>query len=102
MTKKNLGKSMWNATKTTASIAVGVGAVVVTESICAAYAPAEAASTVAKVAYKVGTKGVSMVTGAVATDLANQEINVLEERAKLSLSIIKKSEKKDETKEVTE
>lgn len=96
MTKKNIGKVAWNVTKAGVSLGVGVGTVIVTEAICTAYAPAEAASTVMKVAYKVGTRGVSMVTGAVAADLAKQELDTVESRMVTILS------KKSETKQIEE
>ena len=94
--KKETGNKVWNFMKDAISVGVGVGTGVVTTAICTAYAPGEAASMAVKVAFKAGTYGLSTVTGAVAKDLARQEIEELERGIRLNI-LARNQEKKTES-----
>lgn len=81
MDKKELGKKAWEKTKKGISYGVGLGTGLVTTSICLAFAPQEAGRAFS-IAFRAGTAGLSAVTGAVAENLATQEINLYEDKAK--------------------
>ena len=87
MNKKTVVKEF---VKNGIGIAVGAGTWIVTETICTAFCPPIDAANVAKMAWKVGTYGVSTVTSTVATDLTLQELNKFETGVKVLRS--KKSE----------
>ena len=87
------GKKVWEVTKPVIGIGVGFATAAVTEIICEAYAPSGTAPVVRKVMYKVGTKGLSMVTGAIAADAA------LEKLEKYEKVFIKTEESKETEKE---
>ena len=86
---KNFGKMAFGATKAVITTGVGIATAAVTEIICDAYAPAGTAPAVRKVMYKVGTKGLSMVTGAIAADAT------LEKLEKYERVFIKKEESEE-------
>lgn len=90
MTKKEFGRKSWDGTKAVIGIGVGFATGVVTNAICEAYAPAEAAPVIRKVMYTVGSKGLSMVTGALATNAT------LEKLDKYEMKFLKKEESKQE------
>ena len=99
MTKKEFGKQLVNGAKIVTSTVVGTGAMVVTDFVFRKYAPAETAPVLRRVTYSIGTKGVSIVTGAVAADLTTQELNNIEAMTRKRLQILKdKKESKEKTK----
>ena len=81
MNMKKIGATTWGLTKKGLSYGVGVGTGIVTTSICMAFAPQEAGRAIA-IAFKAGTAGLSSVTGAVAQNLAEQELNLYEDKTK--------------------
>ena len=78
MTKKEFGKKSWDGTKAVIGIGVGFATGVVTNAICEAYAPAGTAPAIRKVMYTVGSKGLSMVTGALATNATLERLDKFE------------------------
>lgn len=91
MTKKEFGKKTWGATKSAIGLGVGFATAAVTEIICEAYAPAETAPVIRKVMYKVGTKGLSTVTGVLAADAVIEKMDKYE-------TMVTKKEKSEEVK----
>ena len=80
MTKKEFGKKSWNGTKAVIGIGVGFATGVVTNAICEAYAPAGTAPLIRRVVYTAGSKGLSMVTGALATNATLERLDKCEEK----------------------
>lgn len=78
MTKKEIGKVSSETIKGVVGIATGVATGIVVDTICEAYAPAETAPIIRQVVYKVGTRGLTMVTGALATSAMMEKLDRLE------------------------
>lgn len=96
MTKKEFVKKLNEGAKTATSLAVGVGATVVTEMIFNRYAPAESESAFRKMTYSIGTKGASIVIGATAADMTREEWEAAEEFIKERISNAEEKSRQDE------
>ena len=95
MDKKEIGKKILTTVEQGTCFAVGVGTGLVTTTICMAFMPQEAPRAAA-MAFRVGTYGLSGVTGSCAATLAHDEIDEAKVKGRRLLNKYKKNRVKME------